>query len=272
MQEHSDRDEKNLPILYFDSGVGGLPYLEHAKQLLPNERFVYLADRKNFPYGDKSVSEIKDAVFSAISGIIKIEKPKLAVIACNTASVITLSSLRSKFRLPFVGVVPAVKPASKLNKDGRIAVLATFRTTEDTYLKDLINTFAPDKEVKRFAEGNLVEFVEKNYFETSETEKINILENILWEVKNDNFKTVVLGCTHFLLLEKELNKVLGSSVSIVDSREGVTNQLVRILKANNLMSKVKAGNDKFYVTGKTPVEKRYVLFAEMFGLKPAGRI
>ena len=76
MQEHSDRDEKNLPILYFDSGVGGLPYLEHAKQLLPNERFVYLADRKNFPYGDKSVSEIKDAVFSAISGIIKIEKPK----------------------------------------------------------------------------------------------------------------------------------------------------------------------------------------------------
>ena len=274
---HANRDsnsgnDKNLPILFFDSGVGGLPYLFYAKKQLPNERFVYLADRKNFPYGEKSVPEIKSAVFSALSSILKIEKPKLAVIACNTASVVTLSSLRAKFKFPFVGVVPAIKPASKLSRDGKIAVLATFRTTEDLYLRNLIDSFASDKEVKRFAEGNLVEFVEKNFFESSKEEKFNILENTLYDVKNNGFHTVVLGCTHFLLLEDELKKVLGSSVSIVDSREGVTNQLIRILRENNLMSKTKTGVDKFYVTGNDSVEKRYKQFAEMFELNPAERI
>lgn len=265
-------DDKSRPILFFDSGVGGLPYLLHAKKQLPNERFVYLADRKNFPYGEKSITEIKNAVFSALSSILKIEKPKLAVIACNTASVVTLASLRSKFKFPFVGVVPAVKPASRITRDGKIAVLATFRTTEDLYLQNLIDSFASDKEVKRFAEGNLVEFVEKNFFESSKKEKINIIENTLYDVKSNGFSTIVLGCTHFLLLEDELKKVLGNSVSIVDSREGVTNQLIRLLNENNLMRKTKAGVDKLYVTGNDPVEKRYKLFAEMFGLNSAERI
>ena len=270
MQEYTY--DKNLPILFFDSGVGGLPYVMHARKRLHNERFIYLADRKNFPYGEKSVSEVKRAVFSAVSGILQVEKPKVAVIACNTASVVTLESLRAKFKFPFVGVVPAVKPASKSSRDGKIAVLATLRTTEDLYLQNLINSFAQGKEVRRFAEGNLVEFVEKKYFESSEREKHAILENALDEVKKSGFSTVVLGCTHFLLLEDELGEVLGKGISLIDSREGVTNQLIRILGDNNLMSKCKKGKDKFYVTGSNAVEKRYSLFAEKFGFETVERI
>ncbi len=263
---------RKRPVLFFDSGVGGLPYLLHARKQLPGERFVYLADRANFPYGEKTIPEIRNAVFRSIARINTVEKPKLIVIACNTASVVALSDLRAKFNLPFVGVVPAVKPAARLSDNGKLAVLATLRTAGDIYLKKLIDSFASGKEVKRFAEGNLVRFVENKFFDTSKQEKLDLLRSTLHEVKENRFNTVVLGCTHFLLMEEELREVLGKKVRIVDSRDGVTNQIKRLLELYNLFNKSKAGEDNFYVTGNDPPEMRYKLFAGKFGLVPAGTI
>ncbi|NOY09390.1 MAG: glutamate racemase [Spirochaetes bacterium] len=270
--DNNSMEYRKRPVLFFDSGVGGLPYLLHARKQLPGERFVYLADRVNFPYGEKTVPEIRNAVFRSIERINRVEKPKLIVIACNTASVVALSDLRSKFNLPFVGVVPAVKPAADFSDNGKLAVLATLRTTEDIYLKKLIDDFAAGKEVKRFAEGNLVQFVEKKFFDTSKQEKLDLLSSTLHEVKKNKYNTVVLGCTHFLLMEEELREVLGEKIRIVDSRDGVTNQIKRMLESYNLISKSKTGEDNFYVTGNDPPEKRYKLFAEKFGLIPAGTV
>ena len=270
--DNNSMEYRKRPILVFDSGVGGLPYLMHARKQLPDERFVYLADRVNFPYGEKTIPEIRNAVFRSITRINTVEKPKLIVIACNTASVIALSDLRAKFNLPFVGVVPAVKPAVRLCDNGKLAILATLRTTGDIYLRKLIDRFAAGKEVKRFAEGNLVRFVEKKFFDTSRREKLDLLNRTLREVKENKFNTVVLGCTHFLLMEEELREVLGEKIRIVDSRDGVTNQIKRLLESYNLINKNKAEEDNFYVTGNDPPETRYKLFAEKFGLILAGTI
>ena len=140
------------PIAFLDSGVGGLPYLEMAREHLPKENFIYLADRKNFPYGTKSAEEVFAAVAVLTDRILAAEKPKVFVLACNTMSVVALTRLRKLYpRLPFVGVVPAVKPAAERTKVKRIGVLATNRTLQDAYLDDLIRRFASSCEVVRVA-------------------------------------------------------------------------------------------------------------------------
>jgi glutamate racemase len=116
------------PIAFLDSGVGGLPYLAHTRRLLPGERYVYVADRENFPYGEKESARIVDAALSLTERLVAREHPRLVVVACNTMSVIALPMLRARFSLPFVGVVPAVKPAASLSRRRRVGVLATRQT------------------------------------------------------------------------------------------------------------------------------------------------
>ena len=126
------------PVAFLDSGVGGLPYLAHARKHLHSERFVYVADRENFPYGEKSRTAIIAAALSVAGRLLEREHPRLVVVACNTMSVVALADLRARFPVPFVGVVPAVKPAASLSRRKRVGVLATRQTVEGDYLRNLI--------------------------------------------------------------------------------------------------------------------------------------
>ena len=121
------------PVVVFDSGVGGLPYLQRLREFLPDETFSYVADTANFPYGEKSTAELNDIVHRQMERLIHRIVPKLVVVACNTASVVALSELRAAFGLPFVGVVPAVKPAAETTENKRIGLIATRKTVEDPY-------------------------------------------------------------------------------------------------------------------------------------------
>ncbi len=262
----------NRPILFFDSGVGGLPYLGDAISRLPNERFVYLADRKNFPYGTKTREEILAAVMEAIERIFERIECKCAVIACNTASVVALSSLREKYSIPFIGVVPAIKPAALRSANKRFGVLATQRTVMDSYLSNLITSFASNCDVHIVPAPQVVDLVEKRFFSATEEEKISVLKNVVRDLAELKVDSVVLGCTHFLHLIKEFKTILGANISLVDSIEGVVNQLARVLEKNHLVSDEKRGDNEFCMTGEPPVEERYAMFAAKYNLKLMGTI
>ena len=148
------------PILFFDSGVGGLSVLEPTRRLLPNAPFVYAADSAGFPYGKRSEAEIASRVPALLGRLVERFHPRLAVIACNTASTIALEHVRSALDLPVVGTVPAIKPAAEISKSRVIGVLGTEATVRQPYVEDLAAKFASDCTIIRHGSGELVELAE----------------------------------------------------------------------------------------------------------------
>ncbi|MBN2354266.1 MAG: glutamate racemase [Spirochaetales bacterium] len=260
---------KSRPIIFFDSGVGGLPYLALARERLPAERFVYVADRGHYPYGEKTVTELRAVVLEVFGRAAERFSPKLGVVACNTASVAALDALRAAFDPPFVGVVPAVKPAAAFSKNKRIGVLATPQTVKNDYLDALVRDFAEGCEVVRIPAPRLRDFVETRLFDAPAAEKDEVIGEAAGAVRASGADVVVLGCTHYLHVAAELEAALGPSVRIIDSREGVVNQLVRVLDGSRLRAAKRDGEDGFFLTGEAPVEERYRRFAERFGFAGA---
>ena len=255
------------PVAFLDSGVGGLPYLAFARGQLSGRRLVYVADRENFPYGEKSRTAIVDAALAVAERLIAREHPRLVVVACNTMSVVALSDLRARFPVPFVGVVPAVKPAASLSRRKRVGVLATRRTVEGEYLRNLIVEYASGCEVVSLSSSALVEFVENELYRATPREREEMVRREIERFLAEGIDALVLGCTHFLHLEPEFRSLLAAEgIALVDSREGVARQAVRLLDGE---PSVRAGQDPdtLYVTGPLPLEARYQWFAGQFGLK-----
>ncbi len=260
------------PVAFIDSGVGGLPYLAFTRQRLPRERFVYAADRGNFPYGKKESGEITRAVISLTERLLAKEAPKLVVVACNTASVVSLAELRKRFSVPFVGVVPAVKPAAAFSARKRIGVLATQRTVEAEYLRDLIQKFAVGCEVAGLSAGDLVDFVEYDLHAATAMERRSRVRAEVDRFRDADVDIVVLACTHFLHLEEEFRAELGRGIRIIDSREGVAMQIARLLGDGTAKSGERARKCSFYLTGPDPIEQRYRYFGRVFDLEMEGTI
>ena len=248
------------PIGFVDSGVGGLPYLQRARELLPEERFVYLADRQHFPYGVRTRDEIHAVVIGAVSELVRAAQPKMVVVACNTASVVSLSELRTTFSIPFVGVVPAIKPAGAAVKEGRIGVLATERTVEDPYVSSLVREFAPDSGLVLAAAGQLVEIIETRLTVASREEILAALRVPVEELNAESVDAVVLGCTHFVHVRGELSRMLGDKIPVLDSLEGVARQIVRVCEHIGRAGRAPHGvpgreeRDLLLVSGGKPLE------------------
>lgn len=262
----------DAPIAFIDSGIGGLPYLQWASDHIDRETFVYFADRANFPYGTKSPGEVFSAVSQAVKKLISEVNPKMIVIACNTASVVALAGLRAAFPdIPFVGTVPAIKPAAGLSRTKRIGVLATDRTVRDTYLDNLIERFAADCEVVRIGGPGIVDFVENRLFTSSSAERAAVIADAARHFRERGVDQVVLGCTHFLYVSEELRDQLGSGVELVDSREGVGHRMMELLDGRVGRGSGK-GKSRMYLSGPREPEPRYKAFAERFGLELAGTL
>ncbi|HUZ17629.1 MAG TPA: glutamate racemase [Spirochaetia bacterium] len=257
----------NGPIAFIDSGIGGLPYLARARAQMPSERFVYAADNGNFPYGEKSADAVRDVVINLVGRVIRRFDPRVVVVACNTATVIALESLRATFPLPFVGVVPAVKPAAERSPFRRIGLLATSRTVGDAYLERLIRSFAADCTVVRMAGVELVDFVENRFLDDESASSERTIRRIVEQVRQENIDSLVLGCTHFTFLDQVFRKELGTEVAIVDSRDGVARQLRRVSGDGCGESNGNPGGLLFH-TGAG--DSRYRRFAERFELEYGG--
>ena len=257
------------PIIFFDSGIGGLPYLSHLKERLPDENYIYVADSKNFPYGEKSSSFLIEAITEAITGIIDKFDPKVIVLACNTASVTALKHLRTLISIPIVGVVPAIKTAAATTKNNKIGILATNRTVEGEYLNNMIDEFSLDKVVFKVGASDIVDFVENRYYKTPKKSIQNYIDNSLVQLKESDVDSVVLGCTHFIHVSKEIKKFLGDGVSVIDSRIGVSNQVERVLISRN---NKKSGLDLFYLTKKIKDSSSYIQLCQEAGLEYKGAL
>src|SRR5436305_10985882 len=150
----------DTPILFFDSGVGGLSVLEPTRRLLPNAPIIYAADSAGYPYGKRSEAEIASRVPALLGRLVERFRPRLAVIACNTASTIALDHARSVLDLPVVGTVPAIKPAAEISRTRVIGVLGTEATVRQPYVDDLAAKFASDCTLIRYGSPELVELAE----------------------------------------------------------------------------------------------------------------
>ncbi len=218
-----------IDIAFLDSGTGGIPYMLELKKKNPFVRCVYLGDTAHFPYGEKTPEEVESSSAQVISQIIKLWSPKAIVVACNTISVTALDFLRRKFPdRPIVGTVPAIKVAAKVTKNKKIGLLATNATVRHPYCQRLISDFASDCQVFSRGDPDLISFIEHDLFTASHEEKIAAVKPAVDFFLSKGCDSIILGCTHFTHVAKEIEEAAGPGVMVVDSRDGVANQALRV--------------------------------------------
>lgn len=211
----------------FDSGVGGLGIFRAITNLLPGESLVYLAGNKYFPFGEKTPQELQMISEKIVAYLIERHNVKMVVIACNTATVSSLAYLRSKFTIPFVGVVPVVKPACQLTKTGCVALLSTPATAQSNYMQELIQQFGQGKQVLSVGCHGLVDFIEAGKVGSPELDAV--LKALVEPILAKNADIIGLSCTHYPFVREQLQKIVGPEVTILDSNGPVAQQVFRVL-------------------------------------------
>ena len=239
MVTESPAPSGNDRILVLDSGVGGLSVLNEIRTLLPTLPVDYIADHKFFPYGSKTQTQLNDRVSLLIESMVQRAAEngygyRLAVIACNTASTVVLDNLRASFSLPFVGVVPAIKPACINSNNKRVGLLATEGTVTREYTHGLIRSFAADHQLTLVGSAELVTLAEQKL--SGNILDIQTLVSILKPFKEANVDTIVLGCTHFPLVKEELKAAADWPVKWVDSGKAIAQRVEYLLSEDPLKS------------------------------------
>ncbi|RPH31139.1 glutamate racemase [Buttiauxella warmboldiae] len=217
-------------VLVFDSGVGGLSVYDEVRQLLPDLHYIYAFDNVAFPYGEKSEAFIVERVVEIVTAVQERYPLALAIIACNTASTVSLPALREKFAFPVVGVVPAIKPAARLTANGIVGLLATRGTVRRPYTHELVARFAAECKIEMLGSAELVELAEAKLH--GQPVDLEELRKILrpWLRMKEPPDTVVLGCTHFPLLEEELLQVLPEGTRLIDSGAAIARRTAWLLE------------------------------------------
>ncbi len=222
------------PIGVFDSGAGGLTVLAALRQELPYERYIYFGDTAHIPYGMRSDAEITELSIRANRFLIE-QGVKLIVVACNTASQAALNTLRATFTVPFVGVVPAVKPAARATRKGRVGIAAASnQVARSPYLRQLIDEFDDGIDFYRVGCPELVTLVEQGELDGSHTEQI--VREAFQPLLTEDVDVIVLGCTHFPALRPVIERITSNRVQIIDSGSAVARRTRSVLEAEGLIS------------------------------------
>ena len=233
----------NNKIGIFDSGIGGLTTLEEIKKLLPNEDYIYYADSKNNPYGEKSDAELLSIVKDIVEYLLN-KNVKIIVIACNTATTRCIEALRHDYpNINFVGTEPAIKVACDKGFKNTL-VLATPGTISSEKVHKLVkDNIHDDQKIHLLACDGLA-----NAIETKNDEKIDsILYNLLNEYKDMNIDSIVLGCTHYPIIKDKIQSFFPNA-NLIDGNIGVAKRVKFILKENNLLCNSNTGNVEFIQT------------------------
>lgn len=214
-------------VLFFDSGVGGLSILAPARKLLPTMPVIYAADSAGFPYGTKSEAEIAARVPALLGRLVERYRPCLVVIACNTASTIALSVVRSALDVPVVGTVPAIKPAAEQSRTRVIGVLGTDATVRQPYVDRLAAAHGADCKVLRHGSAELVALAEAKLRGDVLDPDVarHALEGLLGQPHGDEMDVVALACTHFPLLLDELVAASPRPIAFVDGGAGIARRI-----------------------------------------------
>ncbi len=259
------------PILLFDSGVGGLTVLAELRKLLPDAPVIYAADTAGLPYGSKTEAEIAARVAGLLGVLTERYKPRLATIACNTASTIALGMVRDVLHIPIVGTVPAIKPAAALTRTGAIGLLGTEATIRQGYVDRLEAEFAADKTLVRHAAPELVAAAEaKLRGDPADLRTIAAAADALREKAGDGeIDTVVLACTHFPLLADELAGEFGPGVRFVDGSAGIARRIASLVSHEEF---VREQPDIAVFTGPTDFSEPFAATLRRYGLERIARL
>jgi glutamate racemase len=255
-------------ILVFDSGLGGLTVHAELAKLLPDAQYVYVADDAAFPYGRLSADVCAARVVQVIGAAIARFAPDIAVIACNTASTVALPALRAAFGTPFVGTVPAVKPAAMLSATKTISILGTPGTVRREYTHDLIIQHAADCRVTLVGAPNLARLAEAHLRGEPVTDAEVLAEIAPCFTQKDGVRTdtVALACTHYPLLLEIYRRVAPWQVAWVDPAPAIARRVLSLLAAS---AHAVVGGSAYFTSGQAaPVELAAVL--ESRGLTPSG--
>lgn len=253
-------DNRTAPIGVFDSGVGGLTVVKEIMHQIPNEKVIYFGDTARVPYGSKS----KDTVTRYSKQIVRFlrtQNVKAIVVACNTASAYALDELSKEIDIPIIGVVkPGAKVAVETTKNGKIGVIGTSGTisseTYTTYMKQLNS----DIDVRGKACPLFVPLIEEGLWEDPVTDEI--VKRYLTDLIDSGIDTLILGCTHYPLIRKTVQRIVGPEVTLVNPAYETARELKSLLASHNLLSDQTSGLGtnihQFYVSD---AAERFQIFA-----------
>jgi len=217
-------------IGFFDSGVGGVSVWHEVVKRLPHYVTLYVADNVHCPYGPRPPEQVQRFSHSIARFLID-RGAKLIVVACNTASAAALASLREEFDVPFVGMEPAVKPASQQTETGHIGILATKGTVSGDLFRGTSERYAEGATVHMQIGEGLVERVEAGQGYLPETEEL--LRRYLQPLIDSNVDQVVLGCTHYAFLLPVIRRIMPEGVTVIDPGTAVARQVERVLMSRS---------------------------------------
>ncbi len=236
------------PIGIFDSGVGGLSVAMEIARLLPAEDLLYIGDQANVPYGSKPLERIQQ-LSDSITRFLLEKKAKCVVVACNTASAASLHTLRQSYpTIPFIGMEPAIKPASQATQTGAIGVLATPATFKGQLYNQTLQRYANGKQVYQSTCDGLVEQIEAGELNSPRT--LQILQNALQPMLAAGVDSVVLGCTHYPFVLEQIANIAGPAVQIINPAPAVARQVRAVLQERSALEQGDTlGNFTLITTG-----------------------
>ena len=223
------------PVLLFDSGLGGLTVLREARVLMPERRFLYVADNAAFPYGDWEEEALRERILALFGRLLAEHDPLLCMVPCNTASTLVLGDLRAAFpAMQFVGTVPAIKPAAERTRSGLVSVLATPGTVRRQYTRDLITQWASRCEVTLVGSVRLAALAEDYVRHGFVDEEAVRAETEPCFNERDGRRTdiVVLACTHYPFLANRMRKTAPWPVDWLDPAEAIARRALSLLPSD----------------------------------------
>lgn len=231
----------NRPIGVFDSGVGGLTVLREITKLVPDENIIYFGDTARFPYGPRDLNEVKDFIFKITDFLFK-QNIKLLVIACNTSDAAALDALKKISSIPVIGVIePGARTAAYTTKKNKVGVIATKGTIQSNAYEIEIKKINTDIEVCSVAAPLLVDYVEKGILSGEELKKT--ICSYLEPLNNFEIDVLILGCTHFPLIENEIRECCRRRTKVISSAVETSRDVKRMLESNRMCANPdKSGN------------------------------
>lgn len=239
--------QSDLPIGVFDSGIGGLTVASAIARELPHERIFYFGDMARCPYGDRTPDEVREFSHQVLDYLVRLGV-KLAVVACNTATATALPELRKRFGIPVVGVVqPGARAAQRVTSGGRIGIIGTNVTIASGAYEQAIYDLNRGVSAYSLACPPFVPLVEQGRW--SGTDVLQTVHQALQPLVASDIDTLILGCTHYPLLQDAISKVMGPEVRLISSAEETAVEVREILEVKRGLSVQRSGPNQYYTTG-----------------------
>jgi len=249
MNKSVNNEESLRPIGVFDSGIGGLTVVKELNRMLPNEKIIYFGDTARVPYGNKSKETVIHYSLQISYFLLK-KKVKMLVVACNTASSVSLPTLKRHLHIPIIGVIePGAKTAAMNSLMKKVGVIGTLGTVKSNSYKKALHKYNGSIKVYQHPCPLFVQLAEEGWHNNAIAQKVS--DEYLKEFKEKKIDTLILGCTHYPLLKKVIQKSAGKKVTLIDSGRETSREVKRILDKKGLLNKhmnPKLNQSVFYVS------------------------